>query len=310
MCVALSQIFLLPAFAQRGGQTAGLASAQPTSTNPTWDKQPVSTSTPTGPAINSGSKNMGKQLLVGAAVTIGTGYLLTTYGQKLCSTGYGCAVGAVLIGMGAMSLMQGKDYVGRMGSVNNVNCLTSASDCSGEQLKALAAGGGHLSANGDMLPFENKHIKVDPKNQKIIDKSTKKEYPFSAFGSTSSMAAAGLGNSSIEKAMQIATDLQKKAESQYSSVGGGFDEGGSGGNSNTAVAEEDSTANINNSYGANSKFRGPVSESANVAGLSKSFNGNPIGVSADDIFKMMNRRYLLKDKQESFLDVVSAKPPL
>lgn len=36
-------------------------------------------------------------------------------------------------------------------------------------------------------------------------------------------------------------------------------------------------------------------------GLVRDFNGETIGVQGDDIFKMMKRRYLLKDKQDSFM---------
>lgn len=36
-------------------------------------------------------------------------------------------------------------------------------------------------------------------------------------------------------------------------------------------------------------------------GLAKDFNGELIGVAGDDIFKMMNRRYVLKAKQDAFM---------
>lgn len=40
---------------------------------------------------------------------------------------------------------------------------------------------------------------------------------------------------------------------------------------------------------------------AAAEGLAKDFNGELIGVAGDDIFKMMNRRYVLKVKQDSFM---------
>ena len=40
---------------------------------------------------------------------------------------------------------------------------------------------------------------------------------------------------------------------------------------------------------------------AQVAGMSRSLNGEPIGVSADDMWKMMNRRYNLQEKNGFFL---------
>ena len=35
--------------------------------------------------------------------------------------------------------------------------------------------------------------------------------------------------------------------------------------------------------------------------MTKNFNGEPIGVSADSLFDMMNRRYSLKANQETFI---------
>ena len=40
---------------------------------------------------------------------------------------------------------------------------------------------------------------------------------------------------------------------------------------------------------------------ASAKGLTKMFNGEPIGVAADSIFEMMNRRYQLLDKYDAFL---------
>lgn len=40
---------------------------------------------------------------------------------------------------------------------------------------------------------------------------------------------------------------------------------------------------------------------ASAEGLVRDFNGEQIGVAGDDIFKMMSRRYLLKDSQDSFV---------
>lgn len=43
-------------------------------------------------------------------------------------------------------------------------------------------------------------------------------------------------------------------------------------------------------------------EPANLAGLNKKFRGELIGIAMDDIFSMMNRRYKLKDEQNSFME--------
>jgi hypothetical protein len=41
---------------------------------------------------------------------------------------------------------------------------------------------------------------------------------------------------------------------------------------------------------------------ASVEGLQKNFNGTPVGVAGDNIFKMVQRRYHLKDSQSTFLN--------
>jgi hypothetical protein len=40
-----------------------------------------------------------------------------------------------------------------------------------------------------------------------------------------------------------------------------------------------------------------------AAGMSKNYNGEPIGVAADSIFLMMNRRYKVKESQDSFFGI-------
>ncbi len=49
--------------------------------------------------------------------------------------------------------------------------------------------------------------------------------------------------------------------------------------------------------------------SASAEGLVRDFNGENIGVQGDDIFKMMKRRYLLKDKQDTFMSTPAAPGP-
>lgn len=68
----------------------------------------------------------------------------------------------------------------------------------------------------------------------------------------------------------------------------------------------DSSASAPQTLGTTSGVtaRGP----ANLAGLNKKFRGESIGVALDDIFQMMNRRYKLKDEQNSFMDPALSRP--
>lgn len=147
--------------------------------------------------------------------------------------------------------------------------------------------------------------KMDAKTGKIYDKKNNKAYSVSDFASPQAMAAAGFSKSSIDQAMAMAKAAEgKAAESSLANQnnGGGYEEGGGGhgGGSTTIAIEEDASAlgpSGASGLGGNDKndelTRG-------VAGLSKNYHGNPIGVAADDIFKMMARRYQLKEKQDTF----------
>jgi hypothetical protein len=57
----------------------------------------------------------------------------------------------------------------------------------------------------------------------------------------------------------------------------------------------------NNRNGVGGGTRKP-SNVNKVAGLTKNFNGEKIGVAAENIFNMMTRRYKTKEKQDSFFD--------
>ncbi|MBC7754663.1 MAG: hypothetical protein H7Z71_10530 [Moraxellaceae bacterium] len=41
---------------------------------------------------------------------------------------------------------------------------------------------------------------------------------------------------------------------------------------------------------------------ASAEGLTKDYQGEKIGAEGDDVFKMINRRYILKQKQNIFLE--------
>jgi len=118
-------------------------------------------------------------------------------------------------------------------------------------------------------------------------------------GSPAAMAGAGLPQSVIDSAMTttaaIAKDVDAKLAASGLMDGGG---GGGGGGGSMAPAEDPGKIVI-------VKGKPPVAakkrDPAQMAGLQKNYNGEPIGVSQDDIFLMMNRRYLLKDSQDSFL---------
>ena len=78
----------------------------------------------------------------------------------------------------------------------------------------------------------------------------------------------------------------------------GFDDGGGSGAGSTA-SSSDSGAGYAPVAAAPV---GVVRDPSSLAGMQKNYNGEPIGVAADSIFLMMNRRYKVKESQESFFN--------
>lgn len=120
-------------------------------------------------------------------------------------------------------------------------------------------------------------------------------------GSQSAMEAAGVTPAEFAKNNQRIADLEKKlsAELTKPSSGSGYsDSGGGSGSSSSHSSDSELTASR-----APAKVKdAPVS----VAGMSRNFNGDMVGVAGDNLFVMMNRRYQQKSRDEGFLPADSA----
>ena len=134
-----------------------------------------------------------------------------------------------------------------------------------------------------------------------------KTYTDKDFADVKSMMAAGL---SAADANKLYSDLYGK-DSLLSKAGADAkslaelgkdkknlgDFSGLGGGASTVAV--DAAANSNKKFSekiGDVADRRPTSE-----GLTRDFNGELIGAAGDDIFTMMNRRYKLKNEQDSFI---------
>lgn len=132
-----------------------------------------------------------------------------------------------------------------------------------------------------------------------------KTFPSSAFSSAQAMKDAGFSDSQISGAESALADATKKAEAAKSKVasltndqggggGGGLGSGGGAGGDG-AGRDGDPFGGLGKRGGAgNGKDKG-------VAGMSKKLGSDSIGVSGDDIFEMVTRRYQARDKVNTFL---------
>ncbi len=126
----------------------------------------------------------------------------------------------------------------------------------------------------------------------------------------SSLQSAGLDPSGFNSALNsISADANKRVHKMGAlTAASGYEEGGgrSLSSGSTSGSSSDEQASRSTGLGsAASNGRNPANANA-VSGLSKDFNGDPIGVASDSIFNMMTRRYKLKEKQNSFIEINAA----
>ncbi len=264
-----------------------------------------------GESINNQANQAKKQNNTGAIVSFAVGGAMlaaAAYFAIPTTAGGGGqpAMAVMLAGMGGMAMLQG------------ANNSKSASEAGGTS--ALTASGRGFAGNADVgkYPLEDRIVKsiVDVEKAKEgmalakkmgIDgkspvKINGKEYKPSDFSSRESMLAAGLSPAMVNTALAIAAKAEKAAIAKLGALTAaqGFEESSGSSASAAAVAKPVDYNPTPSSYYGGGQLRDVAS--VNTAGLTKNFNGEPIGVAADSIFAMMTRRYKLKEKQNSFID--------
>jgi hypothetical protein len=152
-------------------------------------------------------------------------------------------------------------------------------------------------------------FKIDPKSGKLTTKDGKTYDPAQMTGAQS-FKDAGFSDESIAGAMDAAGKLEKAAMKKLgltegigaaTAANGYTDDSGSGGTM-SGKAGDITVDDSGGRRGLASSGAGVKIPSNQIAGLSKNFNGERIGVSAENIFNMMARRYKTKEKQNSFFD--------
>ena len=252
--------------------------------------------------------NKSGQALNKAMGAVNLGIAAACFGT--CSSGGGCCpVAPIFLLMGIQNLAQagaqGKTAGQAAGTIGQTDTGYSGYDPS-------AADNDPELKKG--LDFVASVSNVNPKGGFSYDPVTKtvtaangKTLKASDVNSPAAMAAAGVGQGTIdmvssmsEKALAAAT---KKAE-KYGKIVVNGEEGssGGGGGSASSVSSGSGGASYGQGVGAGRSGLGVDRDPAQVAGMQKNYNGEPIGVAGDSIFKMMTRRYKTKESQNIFLD--------
>jgi hypothetical protein len=146
---------------------------------------------------------------------------------------------------------------------------------------------------------------VDPTTGTATNTKTGQTIKASDLTSASTMAAAGYSPSDIKTfgdIMNQAKDAGKKLAAARGADAAGdlFDGSVGGGKSSSASASGSGGGSVLNAVAARQGM-GIDRNPAQVAGMSKSYNGEQIGVAQDSLFNMIDRRYQLHDQNGHFI---------
>jgi hypothetical protein len=242
-------------------------------------------------------------LLAGGLAGAAAGYFGVCGGSGF--TAYAaCITGGVLIGMALKSDDAGDSFNAPISTSWDNVCTYSNNGCNGPMpnpyTPVVNANPSNPAIQSAIRLARNHGIQVDPKSGKVRTSDGKEIDP----NDPGSMAAA-MGGEQFSKMMNEVKKLEGEALAKVEQVKAtAADYGVGGGGASISLAEagfEEGTgegvAGAAGGLGAGKKARKP----AQVSGLTKNFNGDPIGVAGDSIFMMMSRRYKLKSNQKSFL---------
>lgn len=113
---------------------------------------------------------------------------------------------------------------------------------------------------------------------------------------------AGLGSDAYAKMVSQLKDIEKDAKAKVDQIKIGVASVENGGGGMGMIAPADGYGQDGAEGGGAYAAKNTVERNPSAAGLTKNFNGEPIGVAADSIFAMMSRRYQLKNTQKTFFN--------
>lgn len=234
-----------------------------------------------------------------------------------------CAQAALFFAMGAMSFKQAKSHSksgngagftgldtsswdNPFGDPNAPAGTDTGNDDLGPDLSAVVNTGKFDKIKTALTTTGINGIKLDPNNGKITDSNTGKTYDANSLGTAQGMADAGFSSGDIAAAMDASKKAEKAAMKKLGVEGigaataeNGFTDGGAGGTLSGAEGDINMGGSGLNRSLASTSIKAPSNQ---IAGLTKNFNGERIGVSAENIFNMMARRYKTKEKQNTFFE--------
>jgi hypothetical protein len=234
-----------------------------------------------------------------------------------------CVIGAVYVAMGLMNMAQSKadgktagQAMGTFGATdtnmgggydpNAVNTLSKD-----PEIKQGIEFGNSLASTSNPSNLAS----WDPKTNTLTTASGH-TVKASDLNSPAAMAAAGISPAMISDIMSTEKKIEESALKKVEKLGlnktavastssdDGFGGGGGGGGGGGSMKPGSGGSDLHGYGGgaASGPKLGIDRDPAQVAGMQKNYNGEPIGVAGDSIFRMMTRRYKVKESQSTFLD--------
>ena len=302
----LAVIFTYASTAMGGATESGTTKVTPTPTPKT-----------SSPSITDSSKGAEKDNKMGQILNMAVGGVNLATGAvcaNSCPNGC-CAMAPLFFLMGMQNMMQsgaqGKSGGQAAGAVYSTDVGLDNAGYDPNAANPLA-GDPEIKAGNDFaasVAAGKAGFTYDPKTNSVTT-AKGNTIKGSDLGNSAALAASGVPQSAIDMMKSMENDVLAKAQKKVDKLGintnvasGEESGGGMGG---AGGAGSGSGHGDGNPYGAMAGGRGAGlgidRDPAQVAGMQKNYNGEPIGVSGDSIFRMMTRRYKVKENQSTFLD--------
>ncbi|MFM6928080.1 MAG: hypothetical protein ACKOX6_06415 [Bdellovibrio sp.] len=275
-----------------------------------------STASSSQPSVNQSASNSSKQNKTGQALSyvasaIEFGVAAMNWSACGPHNAAACATAALFTVMALQSMQQGAEHGKVAGASGYTADLTNAYDTgnydSADDKKTAAVGNEYLKKAQTSLRTMQGNGYINASATKVTSPDGK-SYNVKDMTSPAAMQAAGIPKAAIDAAMETYAKIEKKAMDKLKigaqTAANGYEEGGGGGggfgSGGAADAGDPGSAVAAGAHGLGKDNLTSRDPSSLAAGMSKNYNGEPIGVAADSIFLMMTRRYKVKESQDSF----------
>ncbi|MBO9665416.1 MAG: hypothetical protein J7501_01210 [Bdellovibrio sp.] len=272
------------------------------------------------PSVNQASNNAAKENKTGQVLSYmasAAEFTIAAANVSPCSDGHAgaCAKVALYTIMGIQSMMQGNEHGNKAADAGYTAGLTDAYS-TGNYDPTAGTSSSSLSSMGDSYLKKAEAGLSSLKSQGLVNSSATKvttpdgkSYNISDMTSPAAMEAAGIPKGAVDAAMAAYAQIEKKGLEKIKigsqTASNGYEEGGGGAGGGSG--SESGSGGADGAYAAGGYGSGKSllnrDPSSLAAGMSKNYNGEPIGVAADSIFLMMNRRYKVKESQDSFFGI-------